>query len=114
MTVIKTIFKSLASEKKWIDLQKEKAELQSQKLTPSIQDKMDIISSLMTSCKVGFNLSDAKVKKITRFLKEKTGKTKIKYSILPDEPKPQSALFKDVVVLYVEVNGQILFKENEA
>jgi hypothetical protein len=114
MTVTKTIFKSSTSEKRWIDLQKEKAELQSKKVTPAIQEKIDIITSLMTSCKIGFNLSEAKVKKITRFLKEKTGNSKIKYGTLPDEPKPTSTLFKDTVVLYVEVNGQLIFREHEA
>jgi hypothetical protein len=114
MTVVKTIFKSLTSENRWIALQKEKAELQSKPITPALQEKIDVISSIMTSCKVGFNLSEAKVKKITKFLKEKTGILKIKYGILPDEPKPKSVLFKDVVVLYLESNGQIIFKENEA
>jgi hypothetical protein len=114
MALTKTIFKSSTSEKRWIDLQKEKAELQSKKITPAIQEKIDIVTSLMTSCKVGFNLSEAKVKKITRFLKEKTGSNKIKYGTLPDEPKPLSTLFKDTVVLYVEVNGQVIFREHEA
>jgi hypothetical protein len=114
MSVTKTIFKSLTSEKRWIDLQKEKAELQSKKVTPAIQEKIDITTSLMTSCKIGFNLSEAKVKKITRFLKEKTGNNKIKYGTLPEDIKPLSTLFKDTVVLYMEVNGQVVFREHEA
>ena len=73
MTVVKTIFKSLTSENRWIALQKEKAEMQSKPITPALQEKIDVISSIMTSCKVGFNLSEAKVKKVTKFLKEKTG-----------------------------------------
>ena len=99
MAISKTIFKSSTSEKKWIDLQKEKTELQSKELTPAIQEKIDVVSSLMTACKVGFNLSDAKVKKITKFLREKTGKGKIKYGTIPAELKTSSALFKEVVVL---------------
>ncbi len=114
MTVVKTIFKSLTSENRWIALQKEKAEMQSKPITPALQEKIDVISSIMTSCKVGFNLSEAKVKKVTKFLKEKTGNSKIKYGTIPADSKPQSALFKDVVILYVESNGQIIFKENEA
>lgn len=108
-----TKFKSSASEKRWIDLQKEKSELQIKKSTPAIQKKIDIISSLMTACKVGFNLPEAKVKKITTFLKEHTGKDKIKYGTLPDIPKPHSVLFKDIVVLYIEKDGKILFREHE-
>ena len=114
MTVVKTIFKSLTSENRWIALQKEKAEMQSKPITPALQEKIDVISSIMTSCKVGFNLSEAKVKKVTKFLKEKTGNSKIKYGTIPVDSKPQSTLFKDVVILYVESNGQIIFKENEA
>ncbi len=88
--------------------------MQSKPITPALQEKIDVISSIMTSCKVGFNLSEAKVKKVTKFLKEKTGNSKIKYGTIPADSKPQSALFKDVVILYVESNGQIIFKENEA
>jgi len=113
MPVVKTIFKSTASEKRWVSLQKEKAELQSKKITPAIQEKIDVISSLMTSCKVGFTLPEAKVKKITRFLKEKTGKSKIKYGTLPAGIATHSALFKDIVVLYVEQDNQVIFREYE-
>lgn len=109
-----TKFKSSICEKRWIDLQKEKVELQGKKTTDAIKEKLEIISSLMTSCKVGFNLSEAKVKKITRFLKEKTGKDNVKYGYLPEGIKPESTLFKDIVVLFVESNGQIVFKENES
>lgn len=111
---VKTKFKSSTSEKRWIDLQKEKTLLQAKKQTVSTQQKIDIISSLMTSCKVGFNLPEARVKKITRFLKAHTGKDKIKYGTLPEDVKPCSVLFKDVVVLYVEKGGQILFREHES
>lgn len=113
MTVVKTIFKSITSENRWIALQKEKAEIQTKPITSEIQDKIDVISSIMTSCKVGFNLSEAKVKKITKFLKETTGNNKLKYGIIPEDSKPKSILFKDVIVLYTESNGQIIFKENE-
>ncbi len=110
---VKTIFKSSTSEKRWIDLQKEKIELQSKKITPDIQDKIDIIGSLMTACKVGFNLPEAKVKKITKFLREKTGRNKVKYGTIPLELSPSSALFKEVVFWYVEKDGQIIFRERE-
>lgn len=114
MTVVKTIFKSSTSEKRWIELQKEKAELQSKKITPAIQEKIEIINSLMTSCKIGFNLPEAKVKKITKFIKEKTGNDKVKYGTISPDLKQHSILFKDVLVLYVEKDGQILFREHES
>ena len=114
MTAIKTIFKSSASEKRWVSLQTEKTKLQSTKVTIAIQDKIDVMTSLMTSCKIGFNLQEAKVKKIHKFLKEKTGRDKIKYGTLPDDVKPQSVLFKDIVVLFVEKDDQILFREYES
>jgi len=113
MTATKTIFKSPTSEKRWIDLQREKAELQSEKVTPLIQSKIEIINSLMTSCKVGFNLTEGKVKKIINFLKAHTGKDKVRYGTIPSDVSPMSILFKDTVVLYVEKEGQILFKEYE-
>lgn len=113
MTAVKTIFKSTTSENRWVGLQKKKAELQSKKMTPLIQEKIDIISSLMTSCKTGFNLPEAKIKKVTKFLKEKTGKSKIKYGTLP-EGSPRSALFKDVLILYIEDDNQVTFKEHES
>jgi hypothetical protein len=109
-----TKFKSSTCEKRWIDLQKEKTELQAKKPTSAIQEKIEVISSLMTSCKVGFNLSEAKVKKITRFLREKTGKKRVKYGTIPDGIKPESALFKDIVVLFVETDEQVLFREHES
>lgn len=112
-TATKTIFKSSTSEKRWLDLQKEKVELQTKKINPEIQGKIDVIGSLMTACKVGFNLSEAKVKKITKFLKEKTGKNKIKYGTIPSELSPNSALFKEVVFWYVEKDEQIIFRERE-
>lgn len=113
--IVKTKFKSSKSEKRWVELQKEKTELQSKKITTAIQDKIEVINSLMTSCKVGFNLPEAKVKKIIKFLKEETGKEKVKYGSLPDGAAHKSILFKDTVILYVEQeDGQILFKEHES
>jgi hypothetical protein len=110
---VQTKFKSSATEKRWIDLQKEKTELQAKKTTPAIQDKIDIITSLMTACKVGFNLPEARVKKIIKFLREKTGKDKVKYATLPEGSNLQSTLFKDTVILYLEKDDQILFREHE-
>lgn len=113
MAIVKNKFKNSVSEKRWMELHKEKSELQSKKKTAALEQKIEILNSLMTSCKTGFNMTEAKVKKVTRFLKEKTGATKIKYGILPEEPKPTSILFKDTVILYVDVNGNVLFKEHE-
>lgn len=111
---VKTIFKSSNAEKRWIELQQEKNKLQSKKITSSVQEKMDMLSSLMTACKIGFNLPEAKVKKITRFLKEKTGQTKAKYGTLPDGEKPESSLFKDIVILYTIKDGQVIFREHDS
>lgn len=113
MKTVKTKFKSTTTENRWIELQKEKTELQSKKITTEIQEKIDVIGSLMTACKVGFNLTEAKVKKISKFLKEKTNSDKVKYGSLPEGIKPNSTLFKDIVILYAEKDNQIFFKENE-
>lgn len=111
---VKTIFKSVNAEKRWVELQQEKNKLQSKKINSSIQEKMDMLSSLMTACKVGFNLPEAKVKKITKFLKEKTGLSKIKYGTIPDSEKPLSTLFKDIVVLYIVKDDQVIFREHNS
>ncbi len=108
-----TKFKSSATEKRWIELHKEKQELQKKPSTAAIEEKIDVINSLMTACKTGFNLSEAKIKKAIKFLKEKTGNKKIKYGTLPAEIKPHSVLFKETVILYAEKDEQILFKEHE-
>lgn len=110
---VQTKFKSSTTEKRWIELHKEKTELQGKTSTTAIEDKLEVINSLMTACKTGFNLSEAKVKKTIKFLKEKTGQNKIKYGALPSDTKPKSILFKETVILYVEKDGQILFKEHE-
>lgn len=109
----KTTFKSSATEKRWVELQKEKAELQGKKQTEAIKGKIDIIGSLMTACKVGFNLPEAKVKKVLKHLKEITDSDKIKYGTLPDGVSPKSTLFKDIVIMYAENDGQVTFKEFE-
>lgn len=109
---LKIEFKSATSEKRWIELHKEKSELQGKKPTPKNEEKIQIINSLMTACKIGFSLNEAKIKKIIRFLKEHTGNDKIKYGSIPSGVKPKSVLFKDIVISYIEKDGQILFKEN--
>lgn len=111
---IKTKFKSSATEKRWVELQKEKTKLQEQKVTPTIQRKIEVINSLMTACKVGFDLSEAKIKKIAKILKEKTGTTKSKYGLLPVDVQHHAYLYKDVVVAYAEKEGQVFFRENAA
>lgn len=114
MSTVKSVFKSSALEKRWLELQAEKTELQGKKSTKAIQDKIEIVGSLMTACKVGFNLSEAKVKKVTKFLKEHTGNDKVKYGSIPADLKQQSVLFKDTVIVYVEKDGQIIFREFES
>jgi hypothetical protein len=110
-TTTKTTFKSSSLEKRWIELQAEKADLLTKKSTTAMQDKIDLINSLMTACKVGFTLTEAKVKKVTKFMKEHTGNDKVKYGSLPTDIKPLSALFKDTLIVYAEKDGQIIFRE---
>jgi len=110
---LQTNFKSVTSERRWIELHKEKAELQSKKPNQKIEEKIEIINSLMTGCKTGFNLNEAKIKKVIRFLKTVTGSDKIKYGSVPSDTKVvKSVLFKDTIINYIEKDGQILFKEN--
>lgn len=113
MSEVKQIFKSTLLQKRWLELKSEQAELLAKKSTKAIQDKVELINSLMTSCKIGFNLSEAKVKKITKFMKEHTGNDKVKYGTLPAEQTPKAVLFKEFVIKYVEKDGQIIFREFE-
>ena len=108
---VQTKFKNVTSERRWIALHKEKTELQTKKPNQKTEEKIEVINSLMTGCKTGFNLNEAKIKKIIRFLKTHTNNTKIKYGPIPSELKPDTILFKDIVIAYVEKDGQILFKE---
>lgn len=110
---VKTKFKNSITEKRWIELHKEKTELLTKKKTTAIEDKLDTLNSLMSSCKIGFNLTEAKVKKTIKFLRQETGVKKVKYGTLPEDVKPKSILFKENVILYIEKDNQILFKENE-
>ncbi len=109
----KTTFKSSTTEKRWVELQKEKAELQTKKQTEAVKSKIEVIGSLMTSCKVGFNLSEAKVKKVLKHIKEITEFDKIRYGNIPEGANPQTTLFKDTVILYAEKDGQVIFREFE-
>lgn len=111
MTLSKTTFKSSTLEKRWIELQSEKTELLNKKTSKVIQDRIELINSLMTSCKVGFTLTEAKVKKISKFIKEETSNEKVKYGSIPKDSNPKSALFKDIVIIYIENDGQIIFRE---
>lgn len=106
-----SIFKNSVSEKRWTELHKERTALQTKKKTATSEEKIQTISSLMTACKIGFNLTEAKVKKVIKFLKEETGSSNIKYGIIPEGTSPKSVLFKEMVILYTKKDGQILFKE---
>jgi hypothetical protein len=109
----KIAFKNTFSEKRWLELHKQKTELLSKKSTLTIEKKLNVISSLMTSCKVGFNLTEAKVKKIIKELSAKTGMSKIRYATIPqsESDKTEIVLFKDIVVSYVIINDEVLFRE---
>lgn len=110
---VQTKFKSASAEKRWIELHQEKVNLQGKKQTASNEEKIEVINCLMTSCKAGFNLTEARVKKIARFLKETLGDKKVRYGALPEGLSPLSILYKDTVVIYVEKDGVIVFRENQ-
>lgn len=113
MAIVKNKFKNSVAEKRWIELYKQKTELQTKKRTASLEEKLELINSLMASCKTGFNMTEAKVKKVSKFLKEQTGISKIKYGTIPEDAKPTSILFKGALILYVNIDGHILFREHE-
>ena len=106
-------FKSGLLEKRWIDLQKEKNEISSKKATKANLNKIDVLISLMSVCKKGFNLPDSKVRKVIKFLREETGIERIRYGTLHKDLKPKSVLFKDIVIQYTEKDDQIIFREYE-
>lgn len=107
-------FRSSTLAVKWSELHKQRQELIDGKKTPKIEDKIDLISSLMSSCKTGFMLPEAKIKKTIKFLKEHTGRNRVRYGVIPDGLKPNTILFKNIVVLYAEHNDQIIFREHAA
>lgn len=104
-------FRSSALAVKWTELHKQRQELIEGKKNAKIEDKIDLISSLMSSCKTGFMLPEAKIKKSIKFLKEQTGRERVKYGIMPEGLKPTTILFKNLVLLYVEQGDHIIFRE---
>lgn len=106
-------FKSASAQKRWAELHDEKVVLQGKKQTASNEGKIEIINCLMTACKVGFNLTEARVKKVARFLKEELGEKKVRYGAIPDGVSPNSILYKDIVIIYTEKDGVIVFRENQ-
>jgi len=107
-------FRSSALAVKWTELHKQRQELIEGKKTPKTDDKIDLISSLMSSCKTGFMLSEAKIKKSIKFLKEHTGLERVRYGVIPGESKPNTILFKNLVLLYVEIGEQVIFREHNS
>lgn len=105
-------FRSVLMSQRWTKLHQERQELMSGKITSKIEDKIDLISSLMTSCKLGFLLSDAKIKKSIKFLKTHTNKDRVRYGTLPAGDKNKTLLFKDIVLMYVERGDTIIFREH--
>ena len=105
-------FRSSALAVKWSELHKQRQELIAGKKTSKTEDKIDLISSLMSSCKTGFMLPEAKIKKTIKFLKEHTGQSRVRYGVIPEGTKPNTILFKNIVVLYVEHGEQIIFREH--
>jgi hypothetical protein len=56
-------------------------------------------------------LPEAKIKKSIKFLKEQTGRQRVRYGIIPDGLKPNTILFKNLVLLYIEQEEYIVFRE---
>ena len=109
-----SLFRSVSLEKKWVQLQEEKNQLQSsEKLTDAKKQKINVLLSLMSACKVGFNLPDAKVKKVIKFLSEETGVDNVRYGSLHKDAKVHISRFKDIVIQYTTVDGSLVFRELE-
>jgi len=104
-------FRSSALAIKWSELHKQRQEIIEGNKTPKAEEKIDLISSLMSSCKAGFMLPEAKIKKSIKFLKEQTGRQRVRYGIIPDGLKPNTILFKNLVLLYIEQEEYIVFRE---
>lgn len=105
-------FRSSALAIKWTELHKQRQQLIEGKNTPKTEEKIDLISSLMSSCKTGFMLPEAKIKKSIKFLKEHTGRQRIRYGVIPEGEKAHTILFKNIVLLYVEQGENIIFREH--
>lgn len=110
-TQVESLFKSYPSEQRWINLQETKKQLSQKSSTKANQENIDTIISLMTTCKVGFNLSEAKVKKTIKFIKEKTGKERVKYGTLPEGKETSNILFGDLILICVEQDDVLIFRE---
>lgn len=108
-----TQFRSASMAQRWAELYKERQTLIEGKSTAKIDDKIDVLSSFMASCKPGFTMSDAKIKKAIKFIKEHTGKSRAKYGSIPEGSNQHTILFKDVVLLYTEQDGKIIFRDHE-
>ena len=106
-------FKSPTAEAKYISLQLDLKELRNKKPTAAVLDKIDVTISLMTFCKVDFNLASGKIKKVIKLLKQKTKNKRCRYGTLSQDKKPNSLQFKDTTILYSERDGQIIFREFE-
>lgn len=105
-------FRSSALAIKWSELHKQRQELIEGEQNSKSEDKIDLISSLMSSCKTGFMLPEAKIKKTIKFLKEHTGRTRVRYGVIPNGITPNTILFKNIVVLYIEQGEKIIFREH--
>ena len=104
-------FRSSALAVRWSELHKQRQELIDGSKTPKTEDKIDLISSLMSSCKTGFMLPEAKIKKSIKFLKDQTGVERVRYGIIPEGIKPHTILFKNLVLLYIEQEDKVIFRE---
>jgi hypothetical protein len=105
-------FRSVVLAQKWANLHKQRQQLAEKKQSTKNDLEIDVISSIMTSCKKGFSLTDAKIKKIIKFLREQTGKDRIKYGEIPENVDISTALYKDITIKYAEKDGFIIFREN--
>lgn len=107
-----SVFRSASLEQKWVQLQEEKNKLQnSDKINEATQQKINVLLSLMSACKVGFNLGDARIKKIIKFLIEETGVENVRYGSLHKDAKVNVTRFKNNVIQYTVVDGSVVFRE---
>ena len=105
-------FRSSLMAQRWAELHKQRQALLDGKLNEKIEDKIDVLTSLMSACKTGFLLPDPKIKKALKFIKQHTGKKRAKYGLIPDGLKTNTILFSSIVLVYVEKEDQIIFREH--
>ena len=104
-------FKSKILVEKWADLHKKRQELIDGVVTEKVQNKIDYISSVMTTCKTGFTFPESKIRNTLIFLREHTNNNRVRYGLIPNGLKTNNVLFKNTVLIYAEHEGVVIFRE---